>query len=104
MKSRGRIELHLRIRVHAGGGEALRAFLREAMPFYTAPGGITIELLQDRADPCRFIELVTYADEAAFEADQRRVDSDPGMIALLQRWRSLLAEPPVVEVYRPADV
>jgi quinol monooxygenase YgiN len=86
----GPVELHLRIRVKPGGAAALRAFLVEAMPFYTAPGGISIDLLQDQADPERFIE-----------ADQQRVESDPTMKGYLARWRALLAEPPVVEIYRP---
>jgi len=100
MQTSAPIELHLRIRVKPGGGDALREFLAEAMPFYTAPGGITIDLLRDQADPERFIERVRYADSAAFEADQRRVESDPMMKAYLARWRELLAEPAKVEIYR----
>ncbi|NUQ67854.1 MAG: antibiotic biosynthesis monooxygenase [Phycisphaerales bacterium] len=99
----GPVELHLRIRVKPGGAAALRAFLVEAMPFYTAPGGISIDLLQDQADPERFIERVRYVDTPTFEADQQRVESDPTMKGYLARWRALLAEPPVVEIYRPID-
>ena len=95
-----RIDLHLRVRVATGRREAFFAFLREAIPYYEGPGGIEIRLLQDKADDHRFIELVLYEDEQAYERDQERVASDPVMKRYVERWRSLLAEPPQVEVYR----
>lgn len=94
------IELHLRIRLSPGGREAFLAFLREAIPVYESPGDIRVRLLQSNDDPDRFIEVVEYATESAYECDQHRVGHDPGMKALLARWRALLAEPPAVEVYR----
>ena len=100
MTTPGRIDLHLRCRVVPGQREAFLAFLREAIPFYESPGGITARLLQDMSDDHRFIELVLYDDQAAYERDQQRVAGDPTMKAYLARWRGLLAEPPVVEVYR----
>lgn len=95
-----RIDLHLRLRVMPGRREEFLAFLREATPFYESPGGITIRLLQDMHDDHKFIELVLYDDEATYTQDQKRVAGDPAMGKLLARWRELLAEPPVVEVYR----
>ena len=100
MSEPARIDLHLRLRVVPGRREAFLAFLREAIPYYESPGGIEIRLLQDKADDHRFIELVLYRDEHAYQRDQERVASDPTMKRLLEHWRSLLAEPPVVEVYR----
>lgn len=95
-----RIDLHLRIKVKAGRREELFAFLREATPFYESPGGIAIRLLEDASDDHRFIELVLYDDEVAYRRDQDRVEHDPTMKRYLARWRELLAEKPVVEVYR----
>ncbi|MBL8763804.1 MAG: antibiotic biosynthesis monooxygenase [Phycisphaerae bacterium] len=100
MATPGRIDLHLRCRVAAGKREEFLAFLREAIPFYESPGGITVRLLEDMSDDHRFIELVLYDDQAAYERDQQRVAGDPTMKAYLARWRGLLTEPPVVEVYR----
>jgi quinol monooxygenase YgiN len=74
--------------------------LREAIPFYEGQGGIEIRLLEDLKDDHRFVELVLYEDEAAYRRDQERVETDPEMRRFLERWRSLLAEPPTVEVYR----
>ncbi len=98
------IELHLRIQAAPGRRSDLLAFLREAIPYYEAPGGIRIDLLQDRNDDHRFIERVTYADEVAYQRDQRRVAEDPLMQSYLQRWRALLASPPVVETYQATTV
>jgi quinol monooxygenase YgiN len=94
------IELHLRIRLRPGEREAFLAFLHEAVPFYESPGEIRVRLLESSDDPDRFIELVEYATEEAFQQDRHRVEHDPVMKALLARWRALLAEPPAVEVYR----
>lgn len=94
------IELHLRICVGAGRLEEFQAFLSEAIPFYEGPGGIQIELLQDTGDDHRFIEVVRYASEAAYQLDQRRVAEDVTMKRFLERWRALLDGPPIIEVYR----
>jgi quinol monooxygenase YgiN len=93
-----RVLLHLRFRVQPGRREEFLAFLRDAVPFYEAPGGIRIGLLQDVADPDRFIEVVEYADEETYQRDQARVGSDPGMRGYLSRWRELLALPLEMEV------
>lgn len=83
---------------------AFRAFLAEARPFYESPGGIEVRLLADTGDDHRFIELIVYNDHATYLRDQHRVEHDPQMKAYLARWRALLAEPPVVEVYHATAV
>ncbi len=93
------IELHLRGKVAAGGRADLEAFLAEVSPFYEAPGGIRVRLLWSMTDERRFIELIEYSDQETYDLDQERVESDPTMKAYLERWRALLAEPPVVETY-----
>src|SRR3954451_16818226 len=95
-----RVDLHLRLRVAPGRRDEFLAFLRQAIPYYESPGGIEIRLLQDKSDDHKFIELVLYENESAYERDQQRVAHDPQMKQLLDRWRALLAEPPQVEVYR----
>ena len=99
-----RIDLPLRIRIKPGRRDDFLAFLRDAIPTYERPGGITIRLLQDFTDDHRFIELVLYDDEPTYLRDQSRISTDPEMLALLSRWRSLLESPPTVEVYRLTPV
>ena len=71
----------------------LERFLAEARTFYEAPGGVRVRLQWDLADPCSFVEIMEYADRAAYDADQRRVEEDPVMGAWLARWHELLDGP-----------
>ena len=96
--SPGRVDLQLKIRVSTGHHDEFMRFLRAARPLYEAPGDIRIRLLRSKSDPERYIEVVEYRN-GAFEADQRRVDTDPEMIATLAKWRSLLAKAPHVEIW-----
>lgn len=84
------ITLYLEGRVPPGGQDSLVLFLLQAREFYEAPGGIRVRLQWDDDDPCRFREIMEYADRATYEADQRRVREDPEMIAWLGRWHALL--------------
>ncbi len=93
------IELHLRGYVAEGRRDELEEFLIEAIPFYESPGGIRVRVLWDVADPNRFVEVIEYADQAAHDQDQLRVENDTRMRDLLQRWRDLLDGPPIVETY-----
>ncbi len=93
------IELHLRGYVAEGRTDELEEFLIEAIPFYESPGGIRVRVLWDVADPNRFVEVIEYADQAAHDQDQLRVENDTRMRDLLQRWRDLLDGPPIVETY-----
>ncbi len=93
------VEIHLRGRVLPDGRRDLLRFLVDAIPFYEAPGGIHVRLLWNTTEPERFIEVIGYDSRSAYEADRARVASDPTMMAYLDRWRALLAEPPIVETY-----
>src|SRR5512139_2431223 len=101
------LELHLRGRVRPGRHDDLVEILREAVPFYEAPGGIRVRLLWDVANRDQFIEIVEYADQATYDRDQQRVAVDSQMKQYLDRWRALLVGPPQVETYlvsnKPAD-
>lgn len=93
------IVLHLAARVPEGGRADLEAFLAQARVFYEAPGGIRVRLQWDRDDPRAFVEIMEYADEAAYLADAARVESDPEMRAWLARWHGLLEGPVTVTTY-----
>lgn len=58
-----------------------------------------MRLLQDTNDPMSFIELIEYESQQDFELDQIRVQEDPDQVRLIQEWRELLAEPPIVEIW-----
>jgi len=98
------VHLHLRLTVKPGRRDDFLAFLKEAIPYYESPGGIEIKLVQDFDNPHRFVEVVHYRDEAAYFADQHRVDADARMREYIEKWRSFLVEPPASEVYRDVNV
>jgi hypothetical protein len=61
-------------------------------------------LLEDVADPSRFIEIVEYETEDAYERDRPRVESDEQMQVYLRRWRSLLSGPVELETYKEVNL
>ena len=87
-------------RVADGRWDDLVSFLKKAISFYEEPGGITVRLLRDVADPNAFIEVIEYDSEDSYTADQRRVETEPAMIIRLEEWRSLLAGPVEVRTFR----
>ena len=91
-------------RVLPGRWDDVVAYATEAFDVYEAPGGIRMRLLRDDADGDRFVEVVEYADEVAYEQDQRRIEQDPQVLRLLTRWHALLDGPPRVQVLRETDV
>lgn len=94
----------LSYRVAAGRREELMAFLQEAVPFYEKPGGIKIALYESIDEPGQFLELVAYASEAEYEADQLRVEHDPEMKATLTKWHELIEDGLDVRRMRPVPL
>jgi quinol monooxygenase YgiN len=91
--------LHLKLRTQQGAGDRLIDFLRSAVEYYERPGGIRVRLLRSVQDPDLFVEIAEYQDRGHYDRDQQRVEFDPAMRSLLESWRSLLAEPVIVETY-----
>lgn len=80
---------------------ALLTFLREAIPFYERHGGTRVGLYESADDPGLLLELVCYADEASYAEDQERVDHDPAMRAMLDRFRVAVGGPVEVRRMKP---
>jgi hypothetical protein len=83
--------------------ELLR-FLAGAFPAYERHGGTTMALYESADEPGLLFELVAYAGEAEYQADQERMERDPEMRVLLSRWKSLLDGPVEVRRFRPLPV
>lgn len=96
------VTLHLRFTVKPGMRQALIDFLREAIPYYDRDGTSRTRLLEDPHNDHRFIEVVEYASQAAYERGEHEVEHDPKMKELIARWRDLLDGPPMVEVWKEA--
>lgn len=89
--------------MRAGRRADYLAFLREARVLASARGGIDVRLLEDPVDDHRFTELLLYDDASAYDRERQRDATDPAARLDAERWRALLAEPPVVEVWRLVD-
>ncbi len=96
--------LYLEGKVPVGGVQALEEYLARARPFYQAPGGIRVRLQWDAAGPCHFLEIIEYADEQTWAADQARVENDPEMGGWLKQWRALLDGPPTVRTFAEVTI
>jgi hypothetical protein len=94
------IVVHLHIRVKQANQAAFGDYLREALPIFESIGDCQGAVYSDAADPECFDEVFYYASEAAYAAAERAIRENPREIALLARWRALLAEPPKVVLER----
>jgi hypothetical protein len=99
---RPRVVLQLGLNCREPTGRDLTAYLRKAVPFYRSLSGVNVTLLRSLDRPGRFVEIIEYATEEAFRADQARVADDKQMQSFLAQWRELLTEPPEVEHF--ADI
>jgi len=91
--------LHLRLATQTGDHSELGAFLKKAIPYYESLPGVRIRLMRSADDPKRYIEVVEYETLATAEADDKRMETDSRMRALLAEWRELLDSDVIVERY-----
>lgn len=97
-----RVVLQLGLNCREPTGHELAGYLSKAVPFYRSLAGVNVRLLRSLDRPGRFVEIIEYATDEAFQADQVRVAHDKQMQDLLAEWRGLLVEPPLVEHF--ADI
>jgi hypothetical protein len=71
---------------------------------YEEPEGIAVRLQWSLDDPDAFVEIMEYRDLAVYDSDQERVEHDPRMRALIERWHALLADGPRVTAYGEAAI
>lgn len=88
-------------RVPASRREGLFDFLRGAIPFYERPGRIRVGLFESADEPGLYLELVAYANEEAYAADQDRVERDREMLSTLDRFKAAVGGPVEVRRMRP---
>lgn len=98
------ITLYLHGRVLPGHRADLERFLGEARPVYEEPAGVRVRLQWSLDDPDAFVEIMEYRDRAVYERDQERVEADPRMRGLIERWHALLAEGPRVSTFDEVSI
>lgn len=90
----------LRYAVPSERRAALLEFLAGAVSLYESPGGIRVGLYEEMRRPGAFLELVAYAGEEDFAADQTRVETHPEWTRALARWREIVGGPIEVSLAR----
>jgi GNAT superfamily N-acetyltransferase len=96
--------INLVYRVAPEKREALLAYLGKAFAFYERPGGINLALYESIDDPGLFLQLVAYASESEFTADQARIESAPDYKEMEAEWRALIDDEPEIVRMRPVAV
>jgi hypothetical protein len=94
------VVLHLRLRLKPGCLEEFLVYVAEAFPVFEAGCDCRGVVYRDDADPEAIDEVFYYRTERDFREGERLTDHDPRQVALLQRWRALLACPPQIQVQR----
>ena len=92
--------LHLRFTLPASEPAQILAMVRAATPFYEFFGGTTIKLLQNVDDPSKYIQVIEYETDEAFEINRQRIASDPRMQGYLQAWRAVLPGAVEIDVFK----
>lgn len=92
--------LHLHIRIKRENHDAFAAYIHDAFPVFEANGDCRGAVHVSSADPEVFDEVFYYRDEAAYQAGEAALTSDPVQAELLKRWSELLEGPPRIEVFR----
>jgi hypothetical protein len=101
MANPAKVRRTMQVRMKAAGMDAaqLLSFVRAAIPFYEAFGGVRIRLLRNVDDPGQFVQLVEYEVDESFELNRQKIAGDPMMRNYLQTWRTLLQAPVEIDVY-----
>lgn len=92
----------LTYKVGADRRKDLLEFLASAVKVYEEPGSIRVALFESIDQPGLFCELIAYATDESYKADQIRVESDERMKNLLKQWHSYFDGP--LEVRRLTPV
>src|SRR5262249_17577131 len=87
----------------AANSSQLASLLKSAAPFYEAFGGRRVRLLQNVADPSRFVQEIEYDTPEFMELNRQRVASDPRVQAYLRTWRSIFPGAVEIDVYQEAE-
>ena len=92
--------LHLKFTFTGADPAQILAMVKAATPFYELFGSRHIRLLQNVDDPTRFIQVIDYDADEAFELNRQRIASDPRMQAYLQAWRAVLPGAVEIDVFK----
>ena len=91
--------LQLRFTLPTADSTQLAAMIKAAAPFYQMFGKAEVRLLQNVDDPAKFIQLIEYEADEAWELNRQRIASDARMQAYLQTWRTMFPGALEIDVF-----
>jgi uncharacterized protein YbaA (DUF1428 family) len=94
--------LHFKFTMPSADTAQLFALMRNAAPYNTIFGEMSMRFLQNADDPAKILQIVEYDAPETMEANRQSMASDPRVQAYLQVWRAMV---PNVEmdVYREIE-
>ncbi len=74
--------------------------MRSAAPFFQIFGNANFRLLRNADDPTRFIQVIEYETNQAFEINRQSLASDMRFQTYIQAWRAMLPGALEIDVYQ----
>ena len=90
--------LHLKFTLPGADSDQLLSVMRSAAPFFQMFGNANFRLLRNADDPTRFIQVIEYETNQAFEINRQSLASDMRFQTYIQAWRAML--PGALEIVR----
>jgi len=94
--------LHFKFTLPSADTAQLFALMKNAAPYNTIFGEMTVRFLQNADDPAKIIQIVEYEAPEQMEASRQSMASDPRVQAYLQVWRTMVPNVEV-DVYREIE-
>jgi len=95
--------LQLRFTLPSADSTQVVAMIKAGAPFFIQVfGDAKVRLLQNVDDPARFVQLIEYEANEAWELSRQRIAGDARMQAYLQTWRTMFPGTVEIDVYQEA--
>jgi quinol monooxygenase YgiN len=92
--------LHLKFTLPGADSDHLLSVMRSAAPFFQMFGNANFRLLRNADDPTRFIQVIEYETNQAFEINRQSLASDMRFQTYIQAWRAMLPGALEIDVYQ----
>jgi quinol monooxygenase YgiN len=92
--------LHLKFTLPGADSDQLLSVMRSAAPFFQMFGNANFRLLRNADDPTRFIQVIEYETNQAFEINRQSLASDMRFQTYIQAWRAMLPGALEIDVYQ----
>ena len=92
--------LHLKFTLPGADPDQLLSVMRSAAPFFQMFGNANFRLLRNADDPTRFIQVIEYETNQAFEINRQSLASDMRFQTYIQAWRAMLPGALEIDVYQ----